>query len=219
MLVDMWMTPEPLTIEPTTSVSKAALLMLHHHVRHLPIVDGERDGARLVGIVSRGDVARAFPADLNPTSAAVSETSVPSPVSTIMTRNVGTIPSGTPIETAARVMRDRKIGAMPVMRGARLAGIVTESDVFRAFIEMNDVGAGQTRVTFDLDENEDVTDTVGALCRAHGARIATVLSFHHRDRRTGERKRLGVVRIQGGEAPLLDALWASHHRVLSVTHD
>jgi acetoin utilization protein AcuB len=215
MLVDMWMTPDPLTIDAATSVSKAAMLMVRHEVRRLPVVDR----GRLVGIVSAGDVARAFPADLNPTSPAVSDDSVPRPVSAIMSRDLRTVPSGTAIEAAARVMRDHKIGAMPVMRGTDLVGILTESDVFRAFVEMNDVAAGRVRVTFDLAEDEDVTDTIGELCRAHGARVASIMSFHHRDRRTGDRKRLGVVRLQGGEAALLDALWGSHHRVLSVMHE
>lgn len=219
MLVDMWMTPDPITIEPTTSVAKAALVMAHRRVRHLAVVDHSRLDAPLVGIVSAGDVARAFPPDLNPASGAVSETSVPQPVSGIMTRAVRTVASGTAIGAAACVMRAEKIGAMPVMRGAHLIGIVTESDVFHALVEMCDPTMGGIRVTFALAEDEDVTATLADLCHTHGASVTSILAFHHRDRATGEQQRLGVVRLQGGEDQLVDALWASRHRVLSVIHE
>jgi acetoin utilization protein AcuB len=217
MIVDMWMTHDPLGIDPATSVSAAALLMVHHGVRRLVVVDRSHGHARLVGIVSAGDVARAFPPDLNPVSAAVSERSVPQPVAGIMARQVRTIATGTAIEEAARVLQVHKIGAVPVMSGERLVGIITEADVFRAFVEMSDTGTPGVRVTFELGEEDDVTTTMVAVCGAHGARIASVLSFHHEDARTGERRRLGVVRLAGAVAPaLLDAIWASRHRVLSV---
>jgi acetoin utilization protein AcuB len=218
MIVDMWMTHEPLTIAPTVSVSEAALLMAHHRVRRLVVVDPQQPG--LAGIVSAGDVARAFPPDLNPTSAAVSEESVPAPVATIMARSPRTIPAGTPIEVAARVLRDHKIGALPVMQGTRLIGILTESDVFRAFVEMSDHETPGARITFALDEAADVAPTMVALCGAHGAPITSLFSFHHRDHRTGERRRLGVLRLAGTVSErLLDAIWKSGYRVLSVTRD
>ena len=104
--------------------------------------------------------------------------------------------------------------------GERLLGIVTESDIFRAFIEMNDVGSPGVLMTFDLDEDEDVTATMVELCGAHQARVSSILSFHHRDPRTGDRRRLGVVRLPGAvPAGLVDAIWASRHRVLSVVRE
>ncbi|MCC6849741.1 MAG: CBS domain-containing protein [Deltaproteobacteria bacterium] len=214
MTVDMWMTRDPLTIAPTTAISAAALLMTRRKVRRLVVVDGEH---RVVGMVSAGDIARAFPPDLNPTSAAVTDRSVPAPVATIMTRAICSVASGAAMEEAARLLRAHKIGAVPVVQGSRLAGIVTESDLFRALVEMSDPGEPGVRITFELDEGEDVVATMLAVCRGHHARIASLFSFHHRDARTGDRRRLGVIRL-AGDVPeaIVDAVWRSRHRVLTV---
>lgn len=216
MLVEMWMTRDPVTALPTTSISEVALLMVRHRIRRVIVVDRRPDG-RVVGIVSASDVARAFPPDLNPTSAAVTERSVPEPVSTIMTHTVVTVAAGTTIdEVALRLRRDR-IGALPVLQGSRLVGIITESDVFRAFVEMSGPDTAGVRVTFELGEDEELLPTLSALVATQPVRIASLFSFHHDDPRVG-RRRLGVVRLVGEASPrLVDALWRSHHRVLAVS--
>ncbi|MCC6763203.1 MAG: CBS domain-containing protein [Deltaproteobacteria bacterium] len=214
MTVDMWMTRDPVTIAPTMAISAAARLMARHRIRRLVVVDAEH---RVVGVVSAGDVARAFPADLNPASAVVTDRSVPEPVSSIMARAVRTVASGAAMEDAARLLRTYKIGAVPVVQGARLAGIITESDLFRALVEMSDPTEPSVRITFELDEAEDVVGTMLQVCGGRDARIASLFSFHHRDARTGDRRRLGVMRI-AGDVPeaVVEAIWKSRHRVLSV---
>jgi len=217
MLVEMWMTRDPFTIAPTATVSEAALVMAHRRVRRLVVVAGGRADGRVVGIVSAGDVARAFPPDLNPASAAVSERSVATLVASIMTTSVVTVPPSAAIEEAARLLRERKIGALQVVSGHRLVGIVTESDLFRALVEMSDPSEPGVRITFELAEDEDALAAMLETCAAYPVRIGSVFSFHHRDARTGERRRLGVVRL-AGEVPdaLVDAIWRSRHRVLAV---
>ena len=73
------------------------------------------------------------------------------------------------------------------------------------------------RITFELTEDEDVLTAMVAICNAHGVRVASLFSFHHRDVRTGARRRLGTMRI-AGRVPeaLVDAIWRSRHRVLAV---
>ncbi len=214
MLIEMWMTRDPFTIAPTATVSEAALLMAHRRVRRLVVVDVS---GRVAGIVSTGDVARAFPPDLNPTSAAVSERSVPTPIASIMTTSVETVAPSAAIEEAARLLRAHEIGALPVVAGSRLVGIVTESDVFRALVDMSDPTEPGVRITFELAEDEDVLAAMLEVCAAYPVRIASLFSFHHRDARTGERRRLGVMRL-AGHVPdaLVDAIWRSRHRVLAV---
>ena len=214
MNVDLWMTRNPLTIAPTCTISAAARLMARHRVRRLPVVDAEH---RVIGIVSAADVARAFPPDLNPASVTVTDDSVPALVASVMSRRVKTVPAGAPMEAAARVLRTHKIGAVPVVRDARLVGIITESDLFRALVEMSDPSEPGVRITFELEEGEDVVATMLELCGASGARISSLFSLHHRDSRTGDRRRLGVMRITG-DVPeaIVDAIWRSRHRVLSV---
>lgn len=215
MLVEMWMTRDPVTVIPTTSISEAALLMARHRIRRVVVVDRRPDG-RVVGMLSASDVARAFPPDLNPTSAGVTERSVPEPVATTMTHPVLAVGPGTTIDEVARRLRRDRIGALPVMHGPRLVGIITESDVFRAFVEMTAPDSAGVRITFELGEDEELLTTLTALVAAHRVRIASSFSFHHEDPRAG-RRRLGVVRLIGEASPgLIDALWRSHHRVLAV---
>jgi acetoin utilization protein AcuB len=122
-----------------------------------------------------------------------------------------------PIEEAARLMQTRKVGALPVVRGGRPVGIITESDVFRAFVEISGARRGGVRVTFELDDEEDVATTMLDLCRRHGLRLTSLLDFRHADRRSGQERRLAVVRLEGTATDaVLDAIWKTHHRVLAV---
>jgi acetoin utilization protein AcuB len=215
MLVEMWMTRDPVTVLSTASISEAAIVMVRRRIRRVVVLDRTPDG-RVVGMLSAGDVARAFPPDLNPTSAGVTERSVPAPVATIMSHPVLTVGPGTTLDEVARRLRRDRIGALPVMHGPRLVGIITESDVLRAFVEMTAPDSAGVRVTFELAEDEDVLPTLAALVAAYPVRIASCFSFHHEDARAG-RRRLGVVHLIGEASPqLIDALWRSHHRVLAV---
>ncbi len=94
-----------------------------------------RHGKRLVGIVSRYDIARAFPSGLNPFSLAVSEESVPKAISSIMSSHVVTVPPAYDIQKAAELLRARHFNALPVVRDNLLIGIITESDIFRVLVQ------------------------------------------------------------------------------------
>ncbi len=217
MIVDMWMTSEPTTVGPETPVAEAAVLMARRRIRRLLVVAPSAAGPRLVGVVTAGDVARAFPPDVNPNAALVPTSVAPQPVATMMTRNVLTTTPETPIEEAAHLMQTRKLGALPVVRGGRLVGIITESDVFRAFVEISGARRSGLRVTFELDHDEDVAATMLDLCRRHGLVLTSLLDFRHADRRSGGQRRLAVVRLEGAATDaVLDAIWKAHHRVVAV---
>ncbi len=202
------MTPDPITIEPTASIATAARLMARRRVRRLPVVVG----ARLVGIVSELDVARAFPSDVNPFSAVVEPKPGDRTVHDAMTTHPVTVEPGTSIDEAAAVLRDRRIGAVPVVAGARLVGILTESDVFRAFTELLGLGPRTVAVTFDVSDGEDVLAIVQSLAARHRVRVASVLSFEH------DGRRYAVARLAGdGTRRVVDDVWQSGHRVVAVS--
>jgi len=209
MLVGMWMTRNVVTVSPGTFISDAAVEMSHRGIRRLPVVESSPE--ELVGIVSAGDVARAFPPDLNPSAVVAGERQLCQPVSAIMTRRVRTATPSTPIEQAARVLRDHKIGAMPVLRDSRLVGIITESDILQAFIETTGIGERGVRITFDLSDDEDVVIGIIEIARRHGVRIASIMSMLH------DGKRLGVARLQGPDSErVIEDIWKSGHRIISV---
>jgi acetoin utilization protein AcuB len=212
MVVRMWMRTGAATIAPEASITDAAIAMARGRLRHLLVVEQRASGTRaLLGLVSSHDVARALPPDINPFSVDAWERRIDRPVSEIMTQKLLTVTPSTPIEEAARLLRDHRIGALPVVDASGLVGIITESDIFQAFLDVVGVDTAGVRVTFDISTDEDAMSAAVALAHRHGLRLASVLTVAHDDRR------LGVVRLIGADAqPFVDSLWASGHRVLAV---
>jgi len=130
MRVRELMTAEPITVAPETSVVDARHLMATRRIRHLLVMDG----ARLVGIVTDRDIRLNLPSPA--TSLSVWELNyllARLAVKEVMSRTVVTIGPDREAAAAARIMVEHKIGALPVLDGERLVGIVTETDFLRAF--------------------------------------------------------------------------------------
>ncbi len=126
-----YMTPEPKTVNQNEPVKRAAEILNSLKFRHLPVVD---DSNVVVGIISDRDLrniktALDFLGDIvegNGDRLAVKE---------IMTTNVKTIQPNEPLKEAAKIMNAMKIGALPVIENNQIIGIVTYSDILRAFVE------------------------------------------------------------------------------------
>lgn len=133
-LVKKWMTPNVVFIAPDTKLPEAHRLMSEKNIRRLPVV---QNGQLLVGIVTRSDVRGAEPSGA--TSLSIWEVSyllANLKIEGIMTRNPVTVSSETTIREAARIMMEKKIGGLPVVDDTgRLAGIITESDIFRLVVQ------------------------------------------------------------------------------------
>jgi acetoin utilization protein AcuB len=218
MLVGMWMNRDLAAIAPEDSVFTAATTMTRRHLRRLLVMRPGTPGPHLVGIVTSHDVMRAAPPDVNPFApGAAAEDGLARPVSEIMTREPRTVAADTPIEEAARLMQSLKIGALPVVQRGQVVGIITESDLFGAFIEVVGVGVPAVRVTFELGEEEDALADLLAIAERHHMRLVSFFSLQHSDKRTQAERRLGVVRLVG-PAPdaAVEAIWKSGHRVVSV---
>jgi CBS domain-containing protein len=178
MFVEKWMTPNPLTIQPEATISFVAMEMNRRKFRHLPVAELTGTSKRLVGIVSKYDIARGFPHDLNPFSVEVIETPVPRPVSSVMTKKVITTTPDCPVEEAARMLRSHRIGALPVLRENRLIGIITESDIFESFISLTAAKSGGVRIVVESDSQESPVPRVVLLSRQHRVDLLSMLSFH-----------------------------------------
>ncbi len=130
-LVRDWMTADPITASPKMNLPEALQLMAQHSIRRLPIVDkGE-----LVGMVTRGDLRGAQPSQA--TSLSVFELHYlvgRITLEQIMTRHLLTVTDTMSIQDAARLMLQRKIAGLPVLKDGRLVGIITESDIFRLVV-------------------------------------------------------------------------------------
>jgi len=134
MLVGKRMTHNPITITPDVPIAEALEWMRRENVRRFPVVD-KTD--RLVGIITRSDLLHAAPSSV--TSLDVWEVTYllsQVTVKEVMTKDVITVTEECPLEEAARIMSDNKIGGLPVMRDGLVVGIITESDIFRVFLEV-----------------------------------------------------------------------------------
>ncbi len=135
-----WMTPDPVTIDPHTTLPEANRLMRECNIRRLPVIEK----GKLVGIVTLGDIREASPS--NATALSIYELNyllARLTVGEMMTKDPFTISPDTSIEAAARLMLDHKIGSLPVVSDGRLIGIITESDIFRLLVT-----EGEPRPTF-----------------------------------------------------------------------
>ncbi|WP_026234874.1 CBS domain-containing protein [Calidithermus timidus] len=129
--IRQWMTLNPVCITPETTVPDAALLMRQGGFRRLPVLEG----GKLVGIVTDRDLKEAMPSDA--TSLSIWELNylvAKLPVREVMSYPVITIGEDATLEQAAKLMLENKVGGLPVISGEKLVGIVTVSDVLRAFV-------------------------------------------------------------------------------------
>ena len=210
MIVSMWMTRDPLTIRPHTPLAEAAALMAARNIRRLPIVEPHPEGDHPVGIVSASDLLRAAPAGVNPLAGNAAPP-LAGKAGDMMRAKLLTIAADAPIEAAATLMQSRKIGALPVLRGPILAGIITESDVFRAFASLFAGAPGDARITFDMSQGEDTFGLIARLVPRRKVRIESLFSTMQ------DELPVCVVRVSGKDVDaLLEDLWDSGHRVLNV---
>lgn len=134
MLVRERMSHPVITTQPEIPIIEAHELMRKEYIRRLPVMDKRK---RLVGIVSEKELLHAEPSFV--TSLSVWEIHYllsKITVKEVMTRDVITISENIPLEEAARIMADNKIGGLPVLRDDRVVGIITETDLFKIFLEM-----------------------------------------------------------------------------------
>jgi acetoin utilization protein AcuB len=169
MFVRDKMTANPVTIKADASVPEALSLMRDKKVRRLPVLDAR---GKLVGIVSEKDLLYASPSP----STTLSSWEIPSilaklKVDKIMSKKVLTVPEDTPLEEAARVMADRKIGGLPVLRDGALVGIITETDVFRALLHLLGGRRSGVRVTASIASAKGTVAAVAGAVAAAGGDI------------------------------------------------
>lgn len=149
MLVGERMSHPVISIPPDMPIVDALNMMKRERIRRAPVV---KDG-KLIGIVSDKDLLNASPSPA--TSLSVWEMNYllsKITVRDVMTKDVLTVTEDTPIEQAARIMSDNKIGGLPVMRSDRVVGIITETDLFKIFLEIMGAREMGVRVTALMHE-------------------------------------------------------------------
>jgi acetoin utilization protein AcuB len=132
--VTRWMSKTVYSTHPGNRLIDAAEIMQDHRIRHVPVIDGDR----LVGIVSDRDLRNALPRkrETRGTVDEFTQSSLARPVSEVMSRLPLTIPVDFGIHEAAEIMCREKIGALPVMDGETMVGILSAEDLLWALVEI-----------------------------------------------------------------------------------
>ncbi|RPH59142.1 MAG: CBS domain-containing protein [Chloroflexi bacterium] len=170
MLVGERMSKPVITIPLDLPIPDALNLMRKEHIRRAPVI---KDG-KLVGIVSGNDLLNASPSKA--TTLSIWEMNYllsKITVAEVMSKNVMTVTEDTPIESAARIMADNKIGGLPVLRDGHVVGIITETDLFKIFLEL--LGARETGVRVSVlleDKRGKLADLTEAISSRKGNFVA-----------------------------------------------
>lgn len=170
MLVRSRMTPDVPTVSPETTVAQALGVCREHRIRHLPVV---RDG-RLVGLVTDRDLRLGMPPIWAEDQAELQHLLRTRTVGEVMSTDLVTTSPDVPVEEAGRLLYTNRIGCVPVMEGEELIGLLTETDLVRAFIELFITGGPSSRVEVRMPNRP------GEL-----ARVVRVIGIEHRINITG----------------------------------
>jgi acetoin utilization protein AcuB len=149
MLVGERMSRPPITIGPEMSIHDALAMFKKERIRRAPVIKG----GKLIGIVSEKDLLNASPSPA--TTLSVWEMNYllsKLTIAEVMTKDVITVTEDTPIEEAARIMADNKIGGLPVVKGTRVVGIITETNLFKMFLELMGAREKGVRVTALIED-------------------------------------------------------------------
>ncbi len=175
MFVKYWMKTNPITVTPDTLVFDAKKIMKNNNIRRLPVM---RAG-ELVGIVTLSSLREAQPSKA--TTLSIHELNyllAKMTVEEIMTRKVITCTPDMTMEKAAVLGTRHRVGALPVMKKRKLVGIITESDIYRAFLHM--LGATHKHsIRFTLDnftrEQDDLIKVLEAIKELGGVLVSLTL--------------------------------------------
>lgn len=185
MLVQDIMTRKVVAIAPAMPIADVHTLMEQRNIRHFPIMDSVSadsgnvgEGERLVGIVSDRDIR--IVGSSHP--AAPVAVTLKSPVGDIMIRDVLTAHPLDPIEESARVLREHKIGAMPVLEGDELVGIVTAIDFLDALVAMTGVNRSSARLEIEVPNRPGALAQLLERIAGRGYNVSSVFtSERHED--------------------------------------
>jgi len=183
MTVGRVMTHNPFTVETGTSILDARSLMRREKIGRLPVIDRHK---KLVGIVSEKDLLHASPSaattlDVYEMASLLARLVVDK----VMTRDVITVTPDTAVEDAARLMVDHRIGGMPVLEGDRIVGIVTETDIFKLFIEHFGTRQRGVRLTALVSEKPGTIAALTTAIAQAGGNIISLGTFPGDDPSTG----------------------------------
>lgn len=166
MFVRERMSRPVISITKDMPIHDVLALFKKERIRRAPVLDS----GKLIGIVSDKDLLNASPSPVSSLSVwEMNYMLAKITVKSVMTRKVFTVDLDTPIEEAARIMADNKIGGLPVMKEKQVVGMITETDLFKIFLELMGARERAVRVTALIDDAPgQLAAITKSIANAHG---------------------------------------------------
>lgn len=157
MFVKDRMTPDPVYGKPDMAITDAQELMKSNKIRYLPLCD---ESNKLVGLITQSSLLSALPPDISHFSRfEITYTLSRIKVQSIMVKDVVTISPDIPIEDAAFLMAEKRIGTLPVVEDGQLVGIISGADIFNAMTTL--LGASKPGIRVTIQQ----PDQIGLIAR------------------------------------------------------
>ena len=179
MLVRDCMTKKLITIDEETPIIKAFRIMKDNNIRRLPVMRNEK----LAGVITDRDLKEATPSkatslDVHEIYSLLSEVKVKD----IMSKDLLTIGPDESIEKAAMLMLNKKISGLPVIEAGNLTGVITQTDIFKALVDISGLTRGGIKIAVELPDVPGTTQEVINTIRAHNGRILSVMTSYNADK-------------------------------------
>jgi len=176
MRVKNRMTPSPITASPDTNYNEALRLMQQNNIKNLPILDKK---GRLVGLVTRGDMLRTEPSPVSTLSVYETASLLEKvTMKKIMSSPVYAVTENCSITNAANFMLEKNIKSLPVVQGDKLVGIITDTDIFKTFVEITGGGQPGTHIEARMpDQKGQLAPFIQAITDADSYIVSVVITY------------------------------------------
>lgn len=178
MAVKDFMTRKVVYISPDTTIAHAADMMREQKLHRLPVIENDQ----LVGLVTEGTIAEASPSKA--TSLSIYEMNYllnKTKVGDVMIRDVVTISQFASLEDATYLMLKNKIGILPVVDNEQLYGVITDRDIFKAFLEVSGYGEEGVRLRFVTENKVGVLEQIIRLLVEENLNISNTVNIPRKD--------------------------------------
>ncbi len=208
MFVKQIMSANPITISPDAGILEAANLMREKKIRRLPVVKGDK----VVGIVTEMDILKVQPSQATTLSVfEVNYILAKMKVSDVMAKKLLTVQAEATLEEAALIMRENEVGGLPVVSGNKLVGVITESNIFDAFIDLLGLKRAGTRLTIEVDDRPGILRDIGEITAKHNVNVSSFAAYYPE-----EKKSILVVRLETTQVDKICADIKAHG--FNITH-
>lgn len=210
MYIKDYMTTELVTITPDTSVTKAQDLLKKHDINRLPVVENEQ----LVGLITKDILIKHSPSGATSLSAhEVNYLLEKTVVKDIMKKKIMTIEPNRLVEEAASIMRANNIGVLVVTENEQLVGIITDKDIFKAFVDVSGYDTPGTSIVVELvGDRKGVIEEIGDALVESDVNLTHMIVYHN------ENNAIRIVLHVDAVDPtvLTDAIHARGYEVKSI---